>query len=83
MNQPQYKLAVIQLNEFNITVAGVELFLTFIKSHLPPLTWHGHVAMKNTQQEYYENNLGEPHYIYCSVRKFRPQIFIEATCRDR
>lgn len=52
MKQPRYKQAVIQLNEFNITVAGVEIFLTFVKSYLPPLTWHGNVAMQNTQQYY-------------------------------
>lgn len=79
MKKPHYKQAVIQLNEFNITVAGVKLFLTLIKSHLPPLTWHGNVVMKNThkQQQYYENNFGEPHYIYCSIPKFKPQDFIE------
>lgn len=82
MKQPHYKQAVIQLNEFNVTVAGDELFLKFMKSHLPPLTWHGNVAMKNTQQQYYENNFGESHYIYCSIPKFKPQDFIEQTSRD-
>lgn len=77
MKQPHYKQAVIQLNDLNITVAGVEVFLKLMKSHLPPLTWPGNVATKNTQQQYYEHNFGEPHYIYCSVPKFKPQDFIE------
>lgn len=76
MKQPIYKEAVIQLNEFSITVTGVKLFLTFIKSHLPLLTWHSNVAMNNTQQ-YYKNNFGEPHYFYCHMPKFKPQGFIE------
>lgn len=86
MKQPHYKQAIIQLNDFNITVAGVELglgvFLTFIKSHLPPVTWHGNVAMRNTQQQYFEKNFGEPHYIYCRILKFKPQDFIEQTCKE-
>lgn len=48
MKKPHYKQDVIQLNEFNTTVAGVKLFLTFIKSDLQPLTWHGNGHEEHT-----------------------------------